>query len=320
MKKCEFCAEDIKEEATKCKHCGSNLSKEEIKKKDKKDRPPIQTIGMIILAILALYFFYISIPAVLIWYLWAKTKLSKKAKILITAIPSGLFLLGVIITMTISANTPPPTLTIFEPQDGLSVMSKTVIIKGKIEPKASQIKISDKDIVRPDNNGNFSYNYDRLDFGKNNITIEYWNIKETKKLNLSITRNPTPEEQAEMDKQKAEAEAKKKADEEQAKKTQEEYQAKKQAEENAYYATPAGQICKSHPEWSKLDCEKLASGTHRYWIGMTYDMLVYSYGSKPNSANPSNYGGDTHWQYCWYDFTPSCFYDENDDKIIDSYN
>ena len=35
MKKCPFCAEDIKNSATKCKHCKTDLSKEERKSKQK---------------------------------------------------------------------------------------------------------------------------------------------------------------------------------------------------------------------------------------------------------------------------------------------
>ena len=91
----------------------------------------------------------------------------------------------------------------------------------------------------------------------------------------------------------------------------------REAEQKAWESSKAGQICKAHPEWSKNDCERLAN--NKIWIGMSYDMLVYKRG-KPNSANPSNYGSGTEWQWCWTYRTPSCFYDDNDDGIIDSYN
>jgi hypothetical protein len=82
--------------------------------------------------------------------------------------------------------------------------------------------------------------------------------------------------------------------------------------------TKAGKIYKKHPEWSRGDCEKLAEGS--IWIGMDIQMLKYRMG-RPNSANPSNYGGGvTQWQWCWTDWTPSCFYDNDGDSKIDSYN
>ena len=82
--------------------------------------------------------------------------------------------------------------------------------------------------------------------------------------------------------------------------------------------TKAGKVCATHADWTKQNCEDVAQG--KIWIGMSYDMLVASYGKKPDSANPSNYGNGTKWQYCWTSMTPSCFYDDNNDKIIDSYN
>ncbi len=90
------------------------------------------------------------------------------------------------------------------------------------------------------------------------------------------------------------------------------------AEELAKWkTTPAGKLCTKHPTWTKGDCDKLIAG--KIWIGMTYEMLVYSYG-KPDSINPSNYGSGTKYQYCWNDYTPSCYYDNDNDDVIDAYN
>ncbi|MEA2701994.1 MAG: hypothetical protein QOE22_703 [Candidatus Parcubacteria bacterium] len=79
----------------------------------------------------------------------------------------------------------------------------------------------------------------------------------------------------------------------------------------------AGKLCSKHPDWQPEECVKVAG--KKIWIGMDYDMLVYQYG-KPDSINPSNYGGGTRYQYCWHDYSPSCFYDENGDNKIDAYN
>ncbi|HNW71678.1 MAG TPA: hypothetical protein PKZ36_00290 [Candidatus Paceibacterota bacterium] len=81
--------------------------------------------------------------------------------------------------------------------------------------------------------------------------------------------------------------------------------------------TPAGKLCEKHTTWKKEDCDRLAD--ERIWIGMTYEMLVYLNG-KPDSANPSNYGNGIKYQYCWHDNTPSCYYDTDNDGVIDSYN
>lgn len=92
--------------------------------------------------------------------------------------------------------------------------------------------------------------------------------------------------------------------------------AEAQAKEAAWQASPAGKLCAKHTDWQKDDCDTLVE--NKIWIGMSYDMLVYLRG-KPNHANPSNYGSGTHWQWCWSDYTPSCFYGK-DDGIITSYN
>jgi hypothetical protein len=88
-------------------------------------------------------------------------------------------------------------------------------------------------------------------------------------------------------------------------------------EESKFLKTKAGRLYKKHPEWSKQDCIDLAN--NKIWIGMTLSMLKYQRGL-PDHANPSNYGSGTSWQWCWYDYTPSCFYDKDNDGLIDSYN
>lgn len=78
----------------------------------------------------------------------------------------------------------------------------------------------------------------------------------------------------------------------------------------------AGKLHKKHPDWSEEDCERLTE--KKIWIGMTLEMLKYLRGN-PNSANPSNYGKGVQWQWCWHDYSPSCFYG-GEDGVITSYN
>ena len=79
----------------------------------------------------------------------------------------------------------------------------------------------------------------------------------------------------------------------------------------------AAKIHDKHPQWTIAECESVSE--RKIWVGMHYDMLVYMYG-RPYSANSSNYGNGIKWQWCWRNLTPSCFYDDNEDGIIDSYN
>jgi hypothetical protein len=87
-------------------------------------------------------------------------------------------------------------------------------------------------------------------------------------------------------------------------------------EQKKWENSKAGKIQKKHSDWSREDCEKIAN--NQIWIGMSINMLKYERGT-PSRANPSNYGKGTEWQWCWDDYTPSCFYG-GDDGIITSYN
>jgi hypothetical protein len=114
---------------------------------------------------------------------------------------------------------------------------------------------------------------------------------------------------ARYDVQKAQADASTKAAEAKA-------EAEAKAQEAAYSKTRAGRLCAKHPDWTRDDCERVAN--NRIWIGMTLEMLKANRGL-PDHANPSNYGNGTSWQWCWDDYTPSCFYGEGD-GIITAYN
>ncbi|MDB5204410.1 MAG: uncharacterized protein JWP09_438 [Candidatus Taylorbacteria bacterium] len=130
-------------------------------------------------------------------------------------------------------------------------------------------------------------------------------------LNVASIRTP---EQIKMDERIAKNKAL--ADEKQAE-VQKVKDAKDAANLATWKSTKAGQLCAKHPDWSKEDCDSLAS--NKIKLGMTYDMLVYLRG-KADHVNPSNYGNGTMYQYCWDDYTPDCFYDKDGDGTVDAYN
>ncbi len=243
----------------------------------------------------------IALSIVALWFIWKKSKFNQKRKMQFTGVIVGILALG---CGAVAYASRTPSLSITSPETGTSIQAKTVSIEGKVSPSSSQITVNGSVVATT--NGSFNYEF-HLDNSveSNSIAIEVKNGNKTVGKTLTVNRIFTDEEKTAIQ------QAKLKAQQE-----QDAQIAKQKADQAAYDRSPAGRLCKKHTDWSQSDCESVAG--NEIWIGMSLDMLKAERGL-PNDVNQSNYGAGIQYQWCWTDYTPSCFYG-GVSTIITSYN
>lgn len=135
---------------------------------------------------------YITIPGIILWWFYKKSRFSKKAKVITTTIVGGLFALLTIFSVIAYSKDTQPHLNIVEPSSSALVQGQKVIIKGTYDPVDRKVWINGKDIGA--SGGKFEYVY-QLKEGENKIEVNVGNWKRAR-VYLTVTRELTEEEKA----------------------------------------------------------------------------------------------------------------------------
>jgi len=205
---------------------------EELKVRVRKDNK----LALIIFGIVIATFLvpYLTIPVLLIWWFYKKSRFSRKVKVLTTSTIGGLFALLVVWVTVAYSRDAEPHLMLSEPSESAVVQAREVTLKGSYDPLDRKVWVNGKQVGAE--NGNFETTY-QLEVGENKIEISSGNWKRAR-VNIVVTRELTEEEKAQIEAEeraKAEKEATEKAAKEAEKKAKEEEaaQEKQKREEEA---------------------------------------------------------------------------------------
>lgn len=326
LKTCPHCAEEVQEAAVKCKHCksdilpGSQASKNEGKdsesKSAQKKRNALAVFWLVygaiflnLLAALPVLGFLMALYP--IWFVNTRkdkvketglARLKKigghKGRVALTVL---VLLYAVLIQVGHSREAKQEALFAAAPQPSIEILSATDGKQPQGVPYVLQFRARDADYatvdgvqVQPDGEGVYEASVELADAYTYVMILAKNEFKQESK-KITVERELSEEELALAEKTRREEEA----------------------EKREWESSKAGKLCAEHPSWDKVECTLVAD--NKYWVGMSLDMLKAQRGI-PNAANPSNYGSGTRWQWCWYDYTPSCFYDNDEDGLVDSYN
>ncbi len=156
--------------------------------------------------VIALFFWYLSIPLLLVWYVWKKTDLEKNKKYIASVLSLALL---VFLFSWHSYQNRTPVVSITYPEDNLSIQAKEARIKGSVDPKTSEIEINNKPIVV--NKEGLFVGRVVLDDEVNNFIIKAKNNDKVSQKTVVINRIFTDEERAEYEaKKQAQVEANRK--------------------------------------------------------------------------------------------------------------
>lgn len=155
----------------------------------------LKYIGILVGIVIAIVFWWISIPSAITWYLWKKTTLDKQKKVAMAVSAFVVFFCAFAIVK--STNTP-PVLAITEPKDVYSFQAASTKIKGTVDPKESTVTIDDVAVEVKD--GVFEQEV-QLKNEQNTFHLVAKNGAGEKAIQLDIQRQLTDAEKADKAKQ-----------------------------------------------------------------------------------------------------------------------
>ncbi len=155
----------------------------------------LKFLGISISIVLGVIFWYLSIPCLIIWYLYKKDKnLSEKNKQNISIVVAIIFFVVILFLPDKK-----PSLIIFEPVSGISVDSEKILIKGKVSPRESELFVNGNLVNKK--RKKFQY-YVELKDEKNSIFLEAVNGDRKTSQIISVSRIFTEEQLLQREKEK----------------------------------------------------------------------------------------------------------------------
>lgn len=146
----------------------------------------------LVFILLSIPFWYLTVPAIILWWFLKKSKFSKRAKTFTTATIVGLFAALVIWFGIAYAKDVEPHISIAEPASNTKVLGQKITIKGTYDPSDRKVWVNGKEL--PASNGSFEYTFD-LKEGENKIDVSAGNFKRAHAY-LTVVRELTEEEKA----------------------------------------------------------------------------------------------------------------------------